>query len=180
MSSRHLLYCGAKDFHGSVDVTDPCYNKDVWCRLDHLEVADGTFLCIAYTSKHWYPSPEANAEKKRIYYTNVDRIGIYHIGLVGDRIADAHRNTDYIGSIGVDSGLAGFFHDKPDDFNIRKRSDVAKAYGNVFFCDSGFFSTSGYGDGYYDVYGTFESNTKKIIALEIDFADYSKSSEQEA
>lgn len=24
---------GVMDFHGSVDITDPCYNKDVWCRI---------------------------------------------------------------------------------------------------------------------------------------------------
>lgn len=22
---------GVMDFHGSVDITDPCYDKDVWC-----------------------------------------------------------------------------------------------------------------------------------------------------
>lgn len=24
---------GTMDFHGSVDITDPCYNRDVWCRM---------------------------------------------------------------------------------------------------------------------------------------------------
>lgn len=23
---------GVMDFHGSVDITDPCYEKEVWCR----------------------------------------------------------------------------------------------------------------------------------------------------
>ena len=29
---------GIKDFHGSVDITDPCYSRDVWCRMNDMKI----------------------------------------------------------------------------------------------------------------------------------------------
>ena len=29
---------GTMDFHGSVDITDPCYNRDVWCRMTDVKI----------------------------------------------------------------------------------------------------------------------------------------------
>lgn len=35
---------GRKHFEGVVDITDPCYDKDVWCRMN-AEVKSGTYDC---------------------------------------------------------------------------------------------------------------------------------------
>ena len=32
---------GVMDFHGSVDITDPCYDKDVWCRMNNVKISEG-------------------------------------------------------------------------------------------------------------------------------------------
>lgn len=34
---------GVMDFHGSVDITDPCYNKDVWCRMNNVKISEGEY-----------------------------------------------------------------------------------------------------------------------------------------
>ena len=36
---------GVMDFHGSVDITDPCYDKDVWCRMNDVKISDGEYTC---------------------------------------------------------------------------------------------------------------------------------------
>lgn len=32
---------GVMDFHGSVDITDPCYEKEVWCRMNGVKIRTG-------------------------------------------------------------------------------------------------------------------------------------------
>ena len=34
---------GTMDFHGSVDITDPCYNRDVWCRMTDVKIRNGVY-----------------------------------------------------------------------------------------------------------------------------------------
>lgn len=34
---------GVMDFHGSVDITDPCYDKDVWCRMNNVKISEGEY-----------------------------------------------------------------------------------------------------------------------------------------
>ena len=38
---------GTMDFHGSVDITDPCYNRDVWCRMTDVKIRKG--VSVSYT-----------------------------------------------------------------------------------------------------------------------------------
>ena len=42
---------GTMDFHGSVDITDPCYNRDVWCRMTDVKIRNGVYLSEAETAK---------------------------------------------------------------------------------------------------------------------------------
>lgn len=42
---------GTMDFHGSVDITDPCYNRDVWCRMTDVKIRNGVYTCIAWPSQ---------------------------------------------------------------------------------------------------------------------------------
>lgn len=34
---------GTMDFHGSVDITDPCYDRDVWCRMTDVKIRKGVY-----------------------------------------------------------------------------------------------------------------------------------------
>lgn len=83
---------GKKYFKGKVEVTDPCYDKDVWCRMTTDDVKAGNYNCIIWRGN--------------------SRIGI--IGIYLDGKIPSQKTMEKIGTIGVDAGLAGFFMNKPD------------------------------------------------------------------
>lgn len=148
---------GIKHFGGIVDITDPCYHKDVWCRMT-AEVKDGEYYCNIWsnTKKEIYDGEEFKD-------TRVGVIGIYLDGII-----PSQRQMECIGEIGVDAGLAGFFMNKPD-YNDDEWNAFCNSIrkGNAWIKDEGFFSSSGYGDGEYPVYAY--KHNGEIIALEIRF-----------
>ena len=157
MTAEHV---GEKEFPRCIDITDPCYNKDVWCRMNNVEIKPGTYRCVAWMSDEgdW----GMRCMTAGIYHASVDK----PVNSIINR-----QNEELIGEIGVDTGLAGFFADKPDyddgewaDFcnNVRN--------GNAWILDEGFCTSSGYGDGGYDVYAA-RNDEGEIIALEIRFYD---------
>lgn len=148
---------GTKYFEGMVDITDPCYDRDVWCRMN-AEVKAGEYTC--YVWRHTDKGVFMNKEYKDI------RVGV--IGIYLDGIIPPQRSMEEIGSIGVDAGLAGFFINKPD-YNDDEWGDFCGSirYGDAWIKDEGFFSSSGYGDGEYPVYANKVNG--EITALEIRF-----------
>lgn len=149
---------GVKDFHGSVDITDPCYDDDVWCRMNNVQIKDGEYTCLV-----WYHTDKGEYNGKPYSYKVVGIIGIYLDGIV-----PYQKAMEEIGSIGVDAGLAGFFHQKPnyDDKAWDKFCDSIRN-GDAWITEDGFCSTTAYGDGEYPVYAFKQSG--KIVALEIRF-----------
>ena len=142
---------GYKHYEGVVDITDPCYSKGTWCRMN-ATVKAGEYSCIIYKFKDPHES-----------YQRVGIIGIYLDHKVPDENA-----MEKIGEIGVDAGLAGFFMDKPDyTDNEWDRLCNSITKGCAWIKDDGFFSSSGYGDGMYDVYAYRQNG--EIVALEIRF-----------
>ena len=147
---------------GLVDITDPCYDKDVWCRINDFKVKPGQYVCE--------------------YVLNDDPkdLRIVHCIIVHKDHAD---NFDYsecmkdIGEIGVDAGCAGFFFNKPDYddngwdefcdymFDTEQTNGYPCAY---FRNDIGFWTTSGYGDGGYTVWAAKNADGE-VYALDIDF-----------
>lgn len=148
---------GKKYFEGIIDITDPCYDKGVWCRMT-AEVVPGEYDCIVHTIH----------EDEDAAYKRVAVIGIY----LSDHAFDEYDIAEMrpIGTIGVDAGLAGFFMDKPDYTDI-EWSNLCDELGDMEYAwmrEEGFFSSSGYGDGGYPVYATY-NESGKAIALEIQF-----------
>lgn len=149
---------GIKNFHGSVDITDPCYNRNVWCRMNDVKIKEGDYTCIV-----WYQTERGEFKGKTYACKVVGIVGIYLDGIIPPQ-----KNMEEIGSIGVDAGMAGFFHNKPDYSddawitfcNITRRGDA-------WLMEEGFCSSSGYGDGCYGVYA-WKTNGE-ITALEIRF-----------
>lgn len=138
----------AKKYFGSlIDITDPCYDKDISCRMS-VPVRAGIYNCMISVSDG----------SRRI-----NTIGIF---LEAEDVVAAARKQ--IGSIGVDSGLAGFFNNKPD-YTREQWLALCDSLGdgNAWTNNEGFFSTTGFGDGYYPVYAYRQNGT--IIALEIHF-----------
>jgi len=149
---------GTMDFHGSVDITDPCYNKDVWCRMNDVKIKEGIYTCMV-----WYQKDKGEYNGKPYCYETVGIIGIYLDGMI-----PRQKDMKVIGDIGVDAGLAGFFHNKPDYDNDAWNAFCSRIRnGDVWLIDDGFYSSSGYGDGCYNVYALEQQG--EIVALEIRF-----------
>ena len=149
---------GIKDFHGSVDITDPCYSRDVWCRMNDMKIKEGEYTCMV-----WYHTAKGDCNGKPYAYKVVGIIGIYLDGRIPNQ-----KTMKEIGSIGVDAGLAGFFHNKPDyDDNAWSAFCDIVRHGDAWITADGFCSSSGYGDGGYGVYA--QEQNGDIVALEIRF-----------
>lgn len=155
-------YIGEFRLDGKVDVTDPCYDKNTWCRT--------TFDC-----EPGYYTGYAEISDEGEWGKRVARISIYK----DDKQFDLDE-MELVGNIGVDAGLAGFFRDKPDfpehkewiDFLVdsgvfknRTEADYSKKY---YCIDYGIFSESGFGDGGYDVYANEDRTAFTIVFIDDD------------
>ena len=141
---RELI--GRKQFGGLIDITDPCYDRDVRCRST-AAVKDGLYDCI-------------------VWRTNSNQVGIIGIYLNGN--IPAQGDMKPVATIGVDAGLAGFFINKPDYNDEEWKSFCNRLQdSDAWIIDEGFFSTSGDGDGLYDVFANKQKG--EIAALEIRF-----------
>ena len=152
---------GKMNFGKFVDITDPCYTRDTWCRINGQEIEPGEYICIA----------EFNQDS-RVGCLVITKEMEYYENVVADK---------YIGEIGVDSGTAGFFNQELN-LNRKELGDIfdcllskENLYKKVYFSPydefgcHGFFSESGYGDGGYPVYAHLNKNGIPD-ALEIRFA----------
>ena len=62
---------GVMDFHGSVDITDPCYDKDVWCRMNDVKISDGEYTCNV-----WHHTDKGNIRTDAVFvYTGRRDLG---------------------------------------------------------------------------------------------------------
>ena len=150
---------GTMNFHGSVDVTDPCYDRDVWCRMNDVKIKQGEYDCYI-----WRHTDKGEYEDKTPFeYNVVGIIGIYHNGNI-----PRQNDMKEIGTIGVDAGMAGFSHNKPDYSDDEWHGFCERtSSGDAWITADGFYSSSGYGDGEYGVFAY--NHNGEITALEIRF-----------
>ena len=143
-----MEYVGAIELGTKVDITDPCYNKGTWCRM--------TTDCEPGTYKGYVEMSDEG-----VWGTRVATVSIFK----GDKMWSIEE-MESIGSIGVDAGLAGFFNDKPD-FNDDEWSEFCDKIeeGEAWNLYNGIFSSSGYGDGCYEVYANEERNAFTIVFI---------------
>lgn len=155
MSKLKMKDVGKLTFSGTVQVTDPCYDSDVWCRTT-IDVKPGEYAC-------------------RIWMSPEERVGIIGIYLKG--IVPPQQVMKEVAIIGVDAGLAGFFNIKPDYSDEEWKefcNDIFSTKEDAYiFKDrpdktEGFFSSTGYGDGEYPVY-VCKDVDGEIVAAEIRF-----------
>lgn len=147
---------GEKWFDDHIDITDPCYNRDVWCRMNDVKIKGGEYVCWVGVLSNI----KTNGWGERV-------------GEIGIRFVDAAKDLHYekIANIGVDAGLAGFFNEKPD-YTTEQWDEICGLVLNheetrAWITDDGFFSSSGYGDGGYNVYAA--KTDGEIEALYIQF-----------
>ena len=149
---RKKLIC-KRNFTENLQVTDPCYDKDVWCRLD-LKIKAGKYSCYIWKQKI--------KSSTSTYYYEVGIIGMYLNSKNGNCVIPDVRTRE----------LAGFFNDKPDftDEQWHNLCDFISAHHNDMFykIKEGVFADSGYGDGEYPVY-VYRNNANEITGVEIQF-----------
>ena len=63
---------GNRYFTDSVDITDPCYDRDTWCRMNGVKIKPGNYKCIV-----WMRPDKFVHEGKKYDDTRVATIGIY-------------------------------------------------------------------------------------------------------
>lgn len=146
---------GTRMFGNRVDITDPCYDHEVWCRKNDVEIVPGEYECYV---EIWDNSQTGG------WGDRVAKIGIRRLG-------SAAVTSENLGVVGVDAGLAGFFENKRDFTDDEWREFcqfVDKDDEKAWLVAEGFFSSSGYGDGAYPVYA-FSDSTGRVVALEIWF-----------
>lgn len=146
---KTIRYVGELVLGDKLDVTDPCYNKDVWCRTT-VDCKPG-----AYTGY-------AKFSDEREWGTRVASLSIYK-----DNIPCSINDMECISSnIGVDSGFAGFFNNKPDfsDEEWYELCDKTED-GNAWCMFNGIFSDSGYGDGCYELYANKDRTAFTLIFI---------------
>ena len=127
-----------------VTVTDPCYDRDIRSQTD-VKLPEGEYEC-------YYDESDEGCWGVRI-----SRIAIVKKGC-GFKLDSEVYSTHNVGTAPVDAGLCGFFINKPDydDEAWAKFCDDLEEIDkdgckNVYHTAEGFFTSSGYGDGEYEV-----------------------------
>ena len=166
-------------------VTDPSYDKDThWAYLE-VPTVSGNYDCFVGKDKEdkWATTYACRIIKQGYQHFRDTLPWEYLDRLCVD--AEEVLPWEYLGRICVDAGLAGFFNEKPDYSNSQwqkicddiyelDKKDTAdfNHYGVYQLksceCDN-FFTSSGYGDGVYYVFGIEEGDA--CVALEIIFID---------
>ena len=151
---------------GRVDITDPCYDADVWCRMNNVEVKAGIYDCYVLLS--------GRGDRR------VDAMAIVHQEANLDRPVniDDMQAIDYVC---VDAGLmsiseAGTKPDYTDEewgkacgylFDQKPSHPTMLVTNQLTFRSDKkmFWATSGDGDGSYDVFviNTHDRNNAEAV-----------------
>jgi len=156
---------GTIDLSGTVVVSDPCYDREVWCMMPGVKVRPGRYRVF-------------------VARQNEGRFGIRIACLmaVHDDYEAAEINNwddDCSGSIGVDSGQCGIFDDAiypklNDDPAFESfygeccRLTLGEGSAGILENNKGAVSASGYGDGSYAL--RYASHDGQVIGLLLDYA----------
>jgi len=128
-------FCGTINMGKTCDFTDPCYDKDVWCRKT-VSILPGTYNCYAeieegHVRKSWIIHEDYDIPEEELHRPN---------GLIAD--------TEVLPGCGVDSGLFGYFSEKPDYDDIEWQK-LCLTFDDINVWENGFFTESGGSDGAY-------------------------------
>jgi hypothetical protein len=147
----------------AVTVTDPCYEPGTWCAKTIKNILPGKWNCRAFTKK-------CGTWGRRIAALTI-RHEDYPKGRIGH----------FAGVAGVDSGQCGFFdpdyfekNQPDDDYDnpsswYRRVCDITSSGPEWGTIDGyGVVSSSGYGDGGYDIY-TRRNRDGRVVGVMLRF-----------
>lgn len=161
---------------GKIDITDPGYNDDVWCRLNGIAVKPGKYICYAALNK---------GKEVKEWGRRVASMSMVHVDAKMDRVIPMHN----LGFVGVDAGLmsiseAGVKPNYSDETwssivgELSKLEEKRGVVAHVKKFGAGkkqFWSSTGFGDGSYDVFGvdTHDPDAERFVpdAITIDFIE---------
>lgn len=170
-----------------VFVSDPCYDKGTWCQLKLSNVLPGGYIpqvemhprygrnAVLRITHEKYMSGKAS----NLYFKHIGEAGV-DSGQLGIFDARSYRNDQHhvlpaAPYPGLDLrnvwtvGEYSQSQDKPGecwyDHICSHTCNTEESWGTY---DTGVVSTSGWGDGVYDVYAAY-NDQDQIVALEIDF-----------
>lgn len=159
-----MMICGKRHFDATpVTVTDPCYSKGTWCTVD-TTIPEGDYRLGLWRTNHWYANDET---KKHEYYTRVSAAFILNEKVrIGDYIRGQLHHVE-IGEAGVDAGVCGFYQNKPD-YDDQSWYDFCNKIKDrdYLITEEGFCTSSGWGDGGYDVY-SLVNKEGVVVGLEV-------------
>lgn len=147
------------DCTGVIQITDPCYEDDnIWCRTE-TEAAKGVWHC--------YSRVVSDECGERVHHSMVCREGCLHVV--------ENVEPEFVDVITVDSGLAGFFFSPKPNYDSKTWEKMVDDWAEMdkcrgrdgYFFDNGFITSTGLGDGRYQVLA-FREN-EEIVALVIDY-----------
>jgi hypothetical protein len=157
-------------FSEKVVISDPCYDRDVWCMMNDVSVVPGEYN--AYALKN----------DEGDFGERVASILCFHNDYFNTLFDAMEEKWNEIDSIGVDSGQAGIFddsiypaseeeggeHDNPKSFYGECcEITLGEQQCGILKSKKGFVSSSGYGDGVYTVSAIIKD--EKRVAIMVDF-----------
>ena len=139
-----------------VTITDPCYKKTECCAIRGVEVLSGNYNCGFCMEVSTFELHGKECRHEKMLY-----IAMYH-----ENYAPENCKKELLGHVGVDSGLCGFYQNKPD-YSNKEWDAFCDQMGDAlfFFTPEGFCSITG-GDGMKTVYA-LKNDEGKIVGLEI-------------
>lgn len=164
---------GSITLGGGTDVTDPCYDRGHGNDL-HVSTVPGIYdVFLQY-------SDESFGDEKDEWDFRVNRIRIVNrewAQQFNTKYGPQLRKINLIDAVPVDAGLCGFFNQKPN-FDDKGWDRFCADLGNRSqwkFCNydglEGVCCSSGFGDGFYSVYGLKENGSERNCILEIRFIE---------
>lgn len=145
-----------------VTVTDPCYDEDTWC-IVRTALPPGEYGFAVELADYG----EWGERVCRNFMFRKGKVKAWQLD------TSVYFRREYLGEVGVDAGLCGYFIDKPDFSDpqwmefceaLRGIRDERAAYALPEFAN-GFFSNTGHGDGGYDVYLLTDRETGEPVGL---------------
>lgn len=162
-----VLNPGCIDLSGKVVTSDPCYDRDVWCMTKDIIIKPGRYA--TYIVK----------KDEKDFGSRVAAIIVIHT----DYTESLKQDWKPYGSLlGVDSGQCGIFDDtvypqteesggEYDDessfYGECCKLTLGNKQGGILKARNGIVSSSGYGDGSYELLCQYHED--EIVALMIDY-----------
>lgn len=145
---------------GRIFGTDPCYDKDTWCTVTINNCKNGKYN--SYIDKK-------DGRISKLFIVHVDH----------DNEDGTRDFNDMVGNGGVDSGQFGFFDfDSFPKEGLGEHNDINSVYrkicegtcsSNQYSIDTNYVvSSSGWGDGGYDV-SVMYGNNEQVVGILVDY-----------